>query len=352
MTLEHSPLLVTDDDQLLAEVSRLAAAAGVPLAEARDSTTALAAWLAAPLVLVGTDRLADLARLRPPRRAGVHVLGSGCVPDEAFRDALHVGAETVAELPQSDTWLVELLTDVGDGSTAVGTTIAVVGGSGGAGATVFAAALATSAAQRGSALLVDADLMGPGLDRVLGLERAKGIRWDSLLQATGRLSARSLRESLPGRDDLRVLGWPRERPRSLPAFAAREVLSAGVRGFDTVVLDLPRHADPVTDELLGRCDHVVLVSPLTVSGAAAASRVAARLPAGPQRHLVTRGSGGLAPDDVARLLGLDLLLPMGDQRGLDEAVDLGAGPLRRSRGVLARTARLSLDRLLAPGLAA
>ncbi len=108
-----------------------------------------------------------------------------------------MGAENVAALPASETWLVELLTDIGDGGATPGLTIGVIGGSGGAGATVFAAALAQTAATQGRVLLVDADPIGAGIDRVLGLESADGIRWDAMMQATGRLSSRSLREALP-----------------------------------------------------------------------------------------------------------------------------------------------------------
>jgi secretion/DNA translocation related CpaE-like protein len=270
----------------------------------------------------------------------VHVVGATGVADEVFRDALSVGAESVAELPASETWLVEQLTDAGDGATSPGTVVGVVGGSGGAGATVLACALAQAAARRSPTLLVDADAFGAGVDRVLGVERLAGIRWDAMLQATGRLSARSLREALPHRDGLSVLAWPVDRPLGLQAFAMREVLSAGARGFRTVVLDLPRQPDPVVDEVLARCDHVVLVSTLTLPAVTAASRVARRLvELAPRVHLVTRGGrGGVAPDEVSRLLGVPLLAAMGDQRGLDEAVDLGAGPARARRGSLARAA--------------
>ena len=44
---------------------------------------------------------------------------------------------------------------------------------------------------------------------------------------------------------------------------------------------------------------------------------------------------------------------MPDQRGLDEAIDLGAGPVRSRRGALARAARQVAERVvLADGLAA
>src|ERR1700712_2384644 len=104
--------------------------------------------------------------------------------DAVFREALGVGAETVAGLPESESWLVEMLTDIGDGAAAPGVTIGVIGGSGGAGATVFAAALAGLASATGPTLLLDADPLGAGIDRVLGLESAAGIRWDAMAQTT------------------------------------------------------------------------------------------------------------------------------------------------------------------------
>ncbi len=344
------PLLVSADPLLVADVQRLAAAAGVVLDVVPDPARALPRWAGAPLVLVGTDVAGALAACRPPRRPRVHVVGATPVADTAFRDALGVGAEDVAGLPSSGTWLVELLTDVGDGGGSPGTVVGVVGGSGGAGATVLATALALAASRAGPTLLVDADPLGAGVDRVLGLEADDGVRWDSLLHTTGRLSSRSLREALPRAGDLSVLTWPTDRPASLQAFAVREVLSAGRRGFGTVVVDLPRHHDAVVEEVVGRCDHLVLVSTLTVPGASAAARVAARLPEGStRRHLVTRGGrAGVSPESVSRLLGVPLVAAMADQRGLDEAVDLGAGPTRSSRGVLARAARSVLAALDEP----
>jgi secretion/DNA translocation related CpaE-like protein len=342
-----APLLVTDDEPLLADLVRLAAAAGVAPEVARSSAEALRRWTAAPLVLVGADRASDLAQVRPPRRARVHVVGRGPLPDLLFRDALAVGAESVAGLPSSEAWLVEVLTDVGDGAAPSGTTVGVVGGAGGAGATVFAAALAQVCAASGRTLVVDTDVLGAGIDRVLGLEHLDGIRWDALVQASGRLSARSLREALPRRDDLSVLTWPVDRTPTLQAFAVREALSAGRRGFAAVVVDVPRHPDPVVDEVVSRCDHVLLVSTLTVPALTAAARVARRLPSGPVTGLVLRGgTAGVSPHEAGRVLGLPVVAAMSDQRGLDEAISLGVGPLRSRRGTLARAARQAAARVL------
>jgi len=333
------PLVVTDDDELLTEVLRLSAAAGVVPQVVRDEGSALRLWSSAPVVLVGADRAERMARTEPPRRPGVHVVGRGALPDLLFRDALGCSAESVAALPASDTWLVELLTDAADGSASKGVTIGVIGGAGGVGATVFAAALSEVLSVRCGALLIDADVGGAGLDRVLGLEKKSGVRWDALVQATGRLSARSLRDAVPGRGGLSVLTWPVDRAPGLPAFAVREALSAGARGFGAVIVDLPRHPDPVTEEVLPRCDHVILVTTTTVPAVSAAVRVARRLPSSTSQVVLRERAGGVSQADIERLLRLPILTSMADQRGLDESISLGAGPMRFRRGNLARTAR-------------
>ncbi|WP_205473202.1 septum site-determining protein Ssd [Nocardioides sp. SYSU D00038] len=337
-----TPLFATRDQTLLDELLRLAAAAGVRPDVAADAAAALRGWAGAGLVLVGADLAAEVARLMPPRRPGVHVVAWGVVPDDLFRAALAVGAESVVGLPASAAWLTETLTDLGDAGPPA-TTLGVLGGSGGAGATTFAGALAQVAAAGGDRVLaVDADPLGPGLDRVLGLEHVDGVRWEALCQTTGRLSARSLRDAVPRRSGVGVLTWQAHRrgatPPTLQAFAVREALSAGARGHDVVVVDLPRHVDGVVDEVVSRCDRVLLVVSPSVSGTAAAVRTVARFPDRSRLAAVVRG-GAVDPDRVGRVLGVPVLATMRDQRGLAESIDLGLGPVRSTRGPLGRAAR-------------
>lgn len=332
------PLLITRDDALLDELLRLAAAAGVTPVVAPDGIGGLAGWAGAPLVLVGVDAAAELAELRPMRRDGVHVVSWGTFPDQAMATALALGAENVAALPGSGDWLVELLSDLGEERPSRAWTVGMLGGSGGAGATVLAAALGQVAATRGPTVVVDADPLGPGMDRVLGLEERAGVRWDELCQTTGRLGASAFRESLPRRDRLGVLTWHPGRRGTLQPFAVREVLSAAQRGHHTVVVDLPRMRDRLLDEVVARCDLVLVVTRPCVSGLASAARVVAGLPDEGRARLVLRGRG-LQPEEVARLTSTPVLLGMGDQRGLAESIDLGLGPVRTRRSPLARAAR-------------
>lgn len=346
-----APLIITRDDSLLDELLRLAAAAGVTPEVAPDAGAALGAWGGAPLVLLGADLADEVARIAPARRGGVHVVAWGTVPDQLFRTALAIGAENVAELPKSDAWVVETLTDLGDTGRARGLTVGVVGGSGGAGATTFACALGQTAARSGQAVVIDADPLGPGIDRVLGLETCEGVRWDALCQTTGRLSARSLREALPRRHGLGALTWYAGTPGSLQAFALREALSAAQRGHDIVVLDLPRASDPLVDEIVARCDRLLVVTVPTVAGVASAGRLCARFPDPSALRLVVRG-GGVDPEAIARATGVPVAARMPDQRGLAEAIDLGLGPVRSRRGPLGRASEQVLDQLARLGAVA
>ena len=330
-------LLITADDLLLDELLRLAAAAGATPDPARDVGAALRGWAGASLVLLGADLATDVSAAAPLRRAGVYVVSWGEPPAELLRAALATGAEAVAELPTAAEWLTGLLTDAGDERPARGFTVGVLAGSGGAGATTFACALAQTAARRGSTAVLDLDPLGPGLDRVLGLEERDGIRWGDLIRTAGRLSARSLREALPCSRELAVLTWAPGEPREVDVATARETLSAARRGHDTVVLDLPRSADPVTEDLITRCDRLLVVVSASLTGVAAAARLVGRLPAPDRVRLVVRGQGP-DPEDVARAVGVPVLATMSDQRGLGEAIDLGLGPVRSRRGPLSRAA--------------
>ncbi len=267
----------------------------------------------------------------------MHVVGCGGVPDDVFRTALALGAENVAELPRSSGWVAELMADVGDQVPPGSMTVGVIGGSGGAGASTFACALGQMAARTAPAVVIDADPLGPGADRVLGLDGHDGIRWDALCQTTGRFSGRSLRESLPRRDQLGVLTWYPGPQGSLQAFAVRNAVAAAQRGHETVVVDLPRTVDPLVEELVARCDRVFVVTVPTVAGLASAVRLCARFRDPVPLRLVARGDQ-VGSEVVARLTTVPVAAQMPDQRGLEEAIDLGLGPVRSPRGPLGRTA--------------
>lgn len=327
-------LLITRSPSVHESVVPLCAAAGIGAEVCADPGLSLATWREADLVLVGTDLAEPVAALAPPRRPGVHVVGAP--PDDAaFRHAVALGADSVVELPEGAPWLSDALADVGERGSP-GRLVGVVGGTGGAGATTLACALAQWHARRAPTLLVDGDPRGPGVDRLLGMEDVPGVRWEALSETSGRLGAGALREGVPRRDHLGVLTWSGPR-RRLDVPTARRILPAAVRGHGLVVLDLARQGGADLAELADRCDDLLVVTPATVPGLAATARLVADLGRARRAGLVVR-PGGLGDADAERVTGLRVVAAVADQRGLAAAIDRGLGPLA-ARGPLARAAR-------------
>lgn len=343
------PLLITEDDRTLDAVLRLAAAASVPVELSSDSGAARSRWTSPPLVLVGADQAEQLASSRMPRRDGVVLVGHD--PDDAdrWRHAVSIGAENVALLPSDEAWLVDALADVAEGTTRGATTVGVLGGRGGAGASVFAAGLAVTAQARGhSTMLIDADPFGGGLDLLLGAEDVAGLRWPDLANTRGRLAGATLREHVPQPHGLSVLSWDRGSTLSLPDDAVSAVMAAATRAWDIVIVDLPRPSDAAAETITPRCTTTLLVVPAEVRAVAAAGRVAARMCAlADDVRVVVRGPSpsGLRPAEVASSLGLPLAAALESEAGLARTLERGEPPARSGRGSLAAACAEALDSL-------
>lgn len=357
----NRPLLVTADPDLLDDVLRLGAAAGVDLEVAPDSTAARPAWARAPLVLIGDDVSVAMNRASFRRRADV-VLVSRDLADGNFGNiwerACGVGAEHVAVLPAAEPWLASRLADAVDGGGSRGLTIGVVGGRGGAGASTLAAALAVTAMRAGRrAMLVDADPYGGGADLLFGGEHALGLRWPDVATAKGRIGGEELVNSLPRMGELAVLSCDRHDPLELKADAMSSVLAAAARACDVVVVDLPRRIDDPAQVALAAADVVLLVVPAEIRAAAAAARVASEVARfADEVRVVVRGPapGGLDAIDIASALGLPLAGQLKAEPDLAVALERGEVPAGRGRGPLAEFCRRLLDstlgteRVLAP----
>jgi secretion/DNA translocation related CpaE-like protein len=341
------PLLITEHEQILDAVLRLAAAASVQVELTSDSGAARSRWTSTPLVLVGSDQAGQVASSRMPRRDGVVLVGHEPDDPDRWRHAVAIGAESVALLPADEPWLVDALADVAEGSTRGATMIGVLGGRGGAGASVLAAGLAVTAQARGhSTMLVDADPFGGGLDLLLGAEDVAGLRWPDLANTRGRLAGATLREHLPEAHGISVLSWNRGSTLSVPDEATSAVFGAAVRAWDVVIVDLPRPIDSAAEVILPRCTTTLLVVPSEVRAVAAASRVAARscALAGDVR-VVVRGPSpsGLRPAEIATSLGLPVAATLQSESGLARTLERGEPPARSGRGSLAAACDEVLD---------
>lgn len=333
------PLVVTADESILDEVLRLAAIAGVDVLVAPDFSMAAQHWSGAPLVLVGPDAAADRVL---SRRGAVHLLSTPPHTADVWRLAVGIGAASVLHLPRDEDAVIQELSDATDGSGSA-TTLAVVGGRGGVGASTLAVALGLSALRRGvTPLVVDLDARGGGLDLVVGAEDAEGLRWDDVGPIEGRLSTRSFVGELPSIHGVSLLSCGRSGVPLPPSTDA--VLGAARRAFGVLVLDVPR--DGAADVAAVGADCGLVVAAADVRGCAAAHVVACTLqPLVSQVLVVARTGAGrtLSPDDVADAVGFPLVAAIGDDSATAVAYERGEPPSLRRRGPWAAACADILD---------
>ncbi|WP_432833919.1 septum site-determining protein Ssd [Dactylosporangium sp. CA-092794] len=343
----HRPLLVTDDPALLQEIVTLAAGLALDLDVVPGPEPARRRYPTAPLVLIGDEVAPACARARLPRRSGVLLVARshGMARLTALAEA--VGAGDVVRFPTGAGYLVgRLLNPTAPAALATavrGRIVAVVGGRGGAGATVLAAGLAITAGRIGlRSLLVDADPLGGGVDLVLGWEDVSGLRWPALSATSGAVDPPALVNALPSRGAVAVLSCGGDAQVTLPHEAMATALDAGSRGRDLVVADLPRRLDEAAVLALQAADRVLLVVPAELRACAAAGRVAATLaPHTDAVQVVVRvpAPGRLRARHVARSLGLPVAGTLRAERGLPRRLERGAPPAARGRGPLAALCR-------------
>lgn len=347
MPVPVRPLLVTADPQLLDDLLRLCAAAGVEPEVAHEASAARRSWSAAPLVVVGDDSIDTLVALGLPRRPAVVVVGIDLDDAEVWQRAVAAGAEKVVFLPDDESLLTARLADAAEGSPDDAFMVSVIGGRGGAGASTLAAAMAvTGVRRRLRTILVDGDPLGGGIDLLLGGEEATGLRWPELTTARGRVSGSALHDALPRIDELTVLSWDRGDTLTIPAEAMQVVLSAARRGSDLVVVDLPRRLDDAAEVALASSDVTLLLVPAEVRATASAARVAAAAGlVACDLRVVVRGPApsNLPGDAVADALGLPLAGYMPAEPRIAAALDRGEPPGRRSKGPLASFCSRFLD---------
>jgi secretion/DNA translocation related CpaE-like protein len=342
MTTTNGALALVGDPALRDDVDRVAAAVGLPIVHASEPS-GRNAWTGAAAVLVDAEAARRCADRALPRRGRVILVVGSEPTDSDFQAAIAAGAQRVMLLPADDGELMSELSDAADACRDEGRRGAVVGviaGRGGAGASVFATALAQSATTNCDALLIDADPWGGGIDLVVGCEAATGLRWPDLALQGGRLSYPALRDALPQRNGVCVLSGSRTGS-DIEAAPLGAVVEAGSRGGATVICDLPRRSTGAVEAVLDAADLVVVVAPADVRSCAAAAALAPWVSAAnPNSGVVVRGPspGGLRSADVARIVGLPLLAAMRAQPGVTGALERGGLQLRR-RSPLATASR-------------
>ena len=334
-------LAVLAEPALRDELDRVAAAVGIRVVHAGSALpVSRKAWSAALAVVLDESAAQECAVDGLPRRAHVIVVAGIDPAPTTWAAAIDVGAQHVLKLPAQQHDLVRELADAGDSARdggAGGTVVAVIGGRGGAGASLFAVALAQAASD---SLLVDVDPWAGGIDLLVGAETTPGVRWPDLALQGGRLTWSAVRDALPQHRGISMLSGTR-RGYELDAGAVQAVIDAGRRGGATVVCDLPRRLTGAVETILDTADLIVVVCPCDVRACAATATMVPMLAGlNPNIGLVVRGPspGGLRAEEVAEIAGLPLLVSMKPDPRLAEQLEHGGLRLGR-RSALAAGAR-------------
>ena len=337
-------LTVVADSSLREEVDRVGAAVGLRVVHCAAGSSAIPVsmktWSAAAAVVLDETAAGRCSQAALPRRSHVVLVSAAAPTPATWAAAITIGAQHVVMVPAQESELVRALADAGEAardSRRCGEVVAIVGGRGGAGASVFAAALAQTATD---ALLVDLDPWAGGIDLLLGGESAPGLRWPDLALQSGRLNWSAVREALPRHRGVSLLSGTRCAVE-LESGPVEAVIDAGRRGGATVVCDLPRRLTDAVQITLDVADLVVVVSPCDVRSCAATATIAPVLSSvNPNIGLVVRGPapGGLRAADVAATAGITLLASVRAEPGIADQLEHGGLRLGR-RSALAAAAR-------------
>lgn len=337
-------LLVTTDLRLINNTKTLVDSLGFDVRVAESPLIARDLWEGAAFVLVGSDLAGKCLENLVPRRSRLIVVhtksetGLGIAPESdsernIWRHAVALGAENVLELPTANFWLTEVLSEVAIpgpveriSSTNV---ISVVAGSGGVGSSTFAAILATEAVTRGmSAVVIDLDQFGGGIDLILGAEEIPGTRWCDIDPGSGRISADTLAAALPRANGVAFLSQSRSCTGDLSVETVAAVIDAARRAFDLVVLDLPREHSECNQLLIGQSVVTCVITRnhvRSIAASIAVSQWGGKF--GSNVHFVLiSDSKGLSLPDVSAALGCQDLTEIAFMPAMTTRADEGDPP--------------------------
>ncbi|MBM6404586.1 pilus assembly protein FlpE [Phycicoccus sp. CSK15P-2] len=211
------------------------------------------------------------------------------------------------------------------------TVVAVVGASGGLGASTLALAVGRRLAASGPpAVVADLDVLRGGLDVTAGVDHVPGRRWAALAAVRGEVPSGLLVPSLPAEDGCALLSAGGPGPSSVPDPAVRDVLASLRASGHRLVVDVPG-ASPVLGEVLALATHALVLTGLRTRALADADALVERLAAlgaAADLRLVTRGPRPSAAvlDDVEAHLGLAHLHHLGDDVQVVRDAERGLWP--------------------------
>ena len=316
------PVLVSRDSVICEQVGAVSAAAGVQFEVVAEVGSLRSVWTRAPVVLIGSDLANWVVSLQLAPRGNLHLVSLD--PESLVKWSGTLRASGLL-LPENSSALVAILEEIHSAGEAA--RWVQVMGSGGVGASTFAAALAIRTAARDlRTALVELDPLGGGIDLIFGAEREPGWRWPDLASATGHVKSLDQLPNVLGVDllsthpsDEQLSGLPAQR-------AVSAVLDSLSRSHQVLILDGGDAIDQPNGQI------VLVVAASVRATLAARSRVRTQGLFG--ARLVVREAPGwrLDPDQVSEAVGLGCIGVLKHDKGLPSAMESGDPPGRGRNG--------------------
>jgi secretion/DNA translocation related CpaE-like protein len=321
-------LISISDPKLKSEVTGLVNAAAIALTQELNE---------ADLAIV------ELGTSLPNRSNTPFVLISDLAPElENFKSAIKQGAEDLLEIPRESAILLQKLSDLENKKSVRAKTIAVISGSGGAGASIVAAMAAWGMRRRFQTVLVDLAPDGGGVDVIFGQERNPASRWRDFVNSQGEIPSRTFQRELPKVESLTLMSHDRgEFENSFEI--NKKVLISLFQSFELAVVDLE-----IENLKNLNFQEVVLVCTNTVKGVAAAVRKNNQIKnAGFTAKLVVRelAGGDVNAEKIAQALKLELVAVLTTETQFQK--DLDRGNFINSRSKNFKTVSSAFEKLVA-----
>ena len=331
-------LIAISDPTLHTEAMNLAAASNRPVIDVASLADVPRLIPRAAAVFIDAETVHVVGTL--PRHDAVFFLSHDATPID-FEAALASHAAHALLLPAQATEVLEKLSTVAHDATRRSqgrvASVGITSSAGGVGVSTMAAIVAGRAKQVADVTLVDADPLSGGLDLLVGAENTSGARWPDLIAGAsggGSITAQDVRAALPFTDDgIAVITAARGDGTDSFEFSSNNVnmIAQALNTSDTSHITVFDHPPGTVDS---PADLLVVITPLELRPAAAASKHISRLKAHQRSFIVLarhRGWAGINVQELQSLVGTAPLTEIPTVRSLPKAAEMTGLPLRIPR---------------------
>lgn len=179
----------------------------------------------------------ELGKVLPFKAKTPFVLVTDTSPSaDNYKAAIRQGATDLLELPRESAGLLQKLSDLENKKHTKAKSIAIISGSGGAGATTIAAMAAWGLKRKFQTVLVDLNPQAGGIDVLFGQERNSASRWKDFENSQGEIPVKTFQNELISLEGLSLISHSREFS-STNSILNKKVLSSLLQAFDIAIID-------------------------------------------------------------------------------------------------------------------